>query len=194
MEIWQDVRGFEGHYQVSSLGRIRSLTRVVQKRAGGHFTVRGRLKKTYVNNSGYECVDLDKEGRTHKTTVHRLVASHFCTKPDDATEVHHIDGDRLNNRANNLQWVTRQENVQETIQRGTHNVEAAHRIAWEKNKKPVEMLTLDGKFIREFPSITDAVKETGALQSKISLVCNGHRSTTHGFRWRFKQCEGSEIV
>lgn len=190
-ERWMPVKGFEGSYEISDHGRLRSLDRVTRNKLGRLFSVRGVMKKTHINNSGYECADLSLDDVKKKVTVHRLVALHFCeNRLGQGAEVNHIDGNRLNNRADNLEWVTRKENVRDTVERGTHNVDKAHEAAWEVNKRPVVMLTLDGVELRRFPSMKDAAEATGTHASKISLVCSGKRRSTNGYFWRI----GDEIV
>ncbi|MFY0128065.1 NUMOD4 domain-containing protein [Bacillus cytotoxicus] len=183
METWKDIEGFEGFYQVSNLGKIRSLDRYVPKRNGQKQFFRGKIISTYINNSGYECVDLARGGKKVKNTVHRLVAKHFCKGYREKLDVNHIDADRLNNKAENLEWMSRIENIRDCIKRGTHNVDSAHKIAREKNQKPVAMLDLDGNVLRTFPSIKEAREQTGAI--KIGEVCNGNRRMAGGYKWRF---------
>lgn len=169
--IWLDVKGYEGRYQVSNKGRIKSL-------------YLNRDMRTFVNNSGYECVKFKNNRKTENFTVHRLVAMHFVMGYEEHLHVNHIDGNRLNNSFSNLEWVTAKENIHDMIKRGTHNVSSAHKVAQIKNKKPVEMYDLEGHFIKDFPSIKDAFEETKVL--KIGEVCNGRRKSAGGFVWKFK--------
>ncbi|MHB0800506.1 HNH endonuclease [Bacillus thuringiensis] len=98
-------------------------------------------------------MDLARDGKKVKNTVHRLVAKHFCKGYKEKLDVNHMDADRLNNKAENLEWMSRIENIRDCIKRGTHNVESAHKIAQEKNQKPVAMLDMDGNVLRTFLSI-----------------------------------------
>jgi len=98
-EIWKDINGFEGYYQVSSLGKIKSL----------RFN-KIRYLKFYKRN-GYFCIDLQIKNKIKKTTVHRLVASAFILNPLNKPMINHINGNRKDNRVENLEWVTNSENL-----------------------------------------------------------------------------------
>lgn len=96
-EIWKDIKGYEGLYQISNLGEVRSLFRYKKK------------LKPCKNNIGYEYVNLYKNNKMKRITIHKLVAENFIIKP--ILEINHKDGDKTNNCVNNLEWVTRKENV-----------------------------------------------------------------------------------
>ena len=101
-EIWKDIEGYEGYYQVSSKGRVRSLTRRVY-----NYTKPGRILKVHDNGHSYLNVGLSKEGKRNKHAyVHRLVAAAFIEKPEGCTEVNHKDFNKKNNCVENLEWVT----------------------------------------------------------------------------------------
>lgn len=107
-EIWKDIEGYEGLYQVSNLGRVRSLDRKVW-----NYTKKGRILKPHSNGHSYQNVSLHKENKTEKHLyIHILVAKAFLPNPDNKTEVNHKDFNKLNNRVDNLEWVTRDENKQ----------------------------------------------------------------------------------
>ncbi|MGG1152371.1 HNH endonuclease [Bacillus wiedmannii] len=128
-------------------------------------------------------MDIARDGRRFKNTVHRLVAKHYCEGYREELDVNHIDANRLNNKAENLEWMSRTENIRDCIERGTHDVDSAHKVAWEKNQKPVAMLDLDGNVLRTYTSIKKAREHTGAI--KIGEVCNGNRRMAGGYKWRF---------
>jgi len=114
MEEWKDVKNYEGFYQVSSYGRVRSLDRMVNNRMR-----RGKVlsnKKT--NGNGYLMCTLCKDGIQLNHYVHRLVASAFCEKLDDSFVVNHIDSNVKNNKYSNLEWVSAFDNVQHYIKKG----------------------------------------------------------------------------
>jgi hypothetical protein len=107
MEIWKDIKDYEGHYQVSNLGNIKSLQRVDS--IGRN--VNEKVLKFKINRYGYYNVELYNRGKSKTLKVHRLVANAFLEKDNKRLEVNHIDGDKSNNSVNNLEWCNRSENI-----------------------------------------------------------------------------------
>ena len=173
-EIWKDITGFEGIYQVSNKGRIKSIV------SGG------LIMKTYILNTNYEAIKFTVNGERTSHLVHRLVAREFCEGYREHLDVNHIDADRLNNNSWNLEWVTRKENIHDSIRRGSFNIESAHKKARERVKKPVIQKTLDGEVIKEYESIRTAGKEMGVHENSIGKACRGVVKTSKGFVWEFK--------
>lgn len=114
-EKWAPIRGYDGAYEVSDHGRVRSLDRVdsAQRR------LRGRLLRP-TTRAKYQSVTLSSSGVHRYFYVHRLVAQAFVFNPDPSYEVCHIDGDRLNNHASNLRWDSHQANQMDMVKHGTH--------------------------------------------------------------------------
>lgn len=110
-EIWVDIKGHEDSYQVSNFGRIRSKPRDIVRKDGRKVYMHERIIKTTYINSGYMIVNLHaKDGSLYHKLVHRLVAEHFIPNPKHLEQVNHKDENKLNNKANNLEWCTRQYN------------------------------------------------------------------------------------
>lgn len=110
-EIWKDIPNYEGTYQVSNLGRVRSVSHtVVNNKNGGKRTVQSRLLKQEFRN-GYLVVYFCKDRKRKQFSVHRLVAQAFCVNPNNYTVVNHIDFNKTNNNANNLEWCTQLQNT-----------------------------------------------------------------------------------
>lgn len=99
-EIWKDVAGFEGYYQISNFGRVRSLDRI---KCDG-IRMKGRIKKTHLDSCGYEMVQLRKDGAIKHMSIHRLVATAFIPNPNNLPQVNHIDEVRNHNTIDNLEW------------------------------------------------------------------------------------------
>ena len=119
MEIWKDVPEYEGVYMISNKGRLKALEREIAH--GNTKQIRREtIKHQWMNDDGYMICKLSKDGRNKNVAVHRLVALAFLDNPENKAEVNHIDGNRSNNDVANLEWVTRAENIQDTITRGTH--------------------------------------------------------------------------
>ena len=110
-EIWKDVQGYEGLYQVSNLGRIKSLGRFVDRLASGHCWQEERILKPHKTKYGYLNVILSKKGKTKTFSVHRWVALAFIPNPENKPQIDHINADKTNNTVNNLRWVTCKENI-----------------------------------------------------------------------------------
>jgi DNA-binding Xre family transcriptional regulator len=110
-EIWKDIEGYEGIYQVSSLGRVKSLARVITRSTGADYSVIERILKTANNPSGYEVAILSTNGKMYPVTVHRLVAKAFIPNPENKETINHKNGVKTDNRVSNLEWHTRSENV-----------------------------------------------------------------------------------
>lgn len=169
-EIWKDIPGYEGLYQASTLGRIRSFC---YKQA--------KILKPWLDPD-YLIVQL--KGKNYK--VHRLIALTFIPNPNNYPQINHKDEDRTNNRVNNLEWCTNEYNANY----GTRN-ERIRKILLEKelgnNKKGILQYDLDGVFLREFKSETEALKSLGKLTSRVTSLWQ--RDSLYGYMWKLKESE-----
>jgi len=122
MEVWKDVKGYEGFYQVSNMGNVKSLKRTVPHPRSKVITYRERIMRPSDTN-GYKLLRLSRNGTSTHFLVHRLVAMHFLHNTKNSPEVNHIDYDRSNNKADNLEWCTSHENKQHSADkyRGSNN-------------------------------------------------------------------------
>lgn len=112
MEVWKDIRGYEGLYQVSNMGRVKSLERSVRNNInGGIRVIKESLLSPTDNGNGYKILGLSKGRKRKNHYVHRLVAEHFVENPFEKPYVNHLDYDKSNNKATNLEWCTQVENV-----------------------------------------------------------------------------------
>ena len=116
MEIWKDIKNYKGIYQVSNLGRIRSLKRTIRGN-NNPYIKNGRVLKTW-NFNGYLCANLCLNGANNKVKVHRIVAEAFIENPENKKEVNHINGIRTDNRVENLEWCSHKENIQHAFRTG----------------------------------------------------------------------------
>lgn len=116
-EIWKDIKDYEGIYQVSNLGRVRSLTRKVKTFNGFRIT-KGQLLKPLKTNRNYFRVDLKQNQKNKYKSIHRLVAETFIPNPNNYPIINHIDGDTSNNKADNLEWCTQSHNIKEAYRVG----------------------------------------------------------------------------
>lgn len=119
-EVWLPVPGYEGIYEVSNFGKVRSVTRKVTDRLGRTRTITGQIKKTWIDNGGYERVELCKFDTRVGWGLHRVVAMAFKPGYNEEQEVMHLDHNKLNNHSDNLEWGTHTENIQSTISAGRY--------------------------------------------------------------------------
>jgi hypothetical protein len=206
-EVWRDVPGYEGYYQVSNLGRVKSLDRVIPHPRLGKQTVYGRLltQKVVINiNTIREekmvdlQVSLSMEGKQHYRNVRRLVYAAFVEKiayQRDGRYVINRDGDGYDNSVDNLALVTRAEKSQRALRRGRvpqSHLKSADRSEWKGKTyggmsrcKPVVQLSTDGSLIARYESIAEACRQTGFGSKEIINVAKGRVQSLKGFRWRY---------
>lgn len=176
METWKDVVGYEGLYQVSDEGNVRSLN---YNRTG-----KQKIMKPRNNGSGYLLVGLCKDGKVKQMLVHRLVAQAFVPNPQGLETVNHRDEVKTNNAASNLEWLSMRDN----INYGTHNQRAVEaNINNPKTSKPVQQLDKQGNLLATYPSAHEAERVTGILQPSICNCCNGKYKykSAGGYIWRY---------
>lgn len=169
-EEWRDVVGYEGLYQVSNFGRVKKLARKhIYTNGDVHFYPERFLYRN-PNGNVYTSVRLvDKDFHSIQRGIHRLVAEAFIPNPKNKSDVNHIDGNKHNNRADNLEWATRTENME-------HCREVLH-----KEPKKVKIKCIETG--ETFESLAEASIKTGARISKLSQVVHGQRHTTAGYHW-----------
>ena len=178
MEIWKDIKGFEGLYKVSEKGCVYSMPRPGTK---------GGLLE-YIYDGTYYRVSLYKNGVRKRFFVHRILMETFVPNPLKKPEVNHIDGVKTNNDLKNLEWVTRSENQLHAYSIGLQkpNVREAHKVRHEQTKRKVVQLDMNGKEIQVFNSIQEAAKHIGKDDgTHISAVARGKRNSTGGFKWKY---------
>ena len=175
-EIWKPVVGYEGFYEVSNIGRVRSLARIVECNDGRKRKIKDRTLKGSRNSGGYSGVTLHKDGCTKFVNIHRIVAEAFVPNPLEKEEVNHKDENPSNNHASNLEWVTHKEN----LNYGMRN----ERVA-KANSKPVAQYTKDGAFIKVWASAAEVKRQLGFNHSNIIQVAKGNRKTACGFIWKY---------
>lgn len=169
-EIWKDIKGYEGLYQVSSLGRVRR---------------DGKILKSGLTRGGYLQVHLSKNGKVGHYKIHRLVAEAFLQNLDNNPEVNHKDENKLNNTAENLEWCTSDYNLHygTRIQRYSQT----QRDNGTSKSRAVKQYTIDGVLLNSWNSIRNASRYTGIDSSAICGGCNGKYRVVHGYVWRYAE-------
>lgn len=176
-EEWRDIEGFDGVYQISSLGRVRSFK-----------TGKERFLKGSVYNTGYKTITLRHNGKDCQKLLHRLVAETFIPNPENKPEVNHINCKRDDNRVENLEWVTHYENCNNPLTKKNYS-----RSNYNKRRKGINytkshriiQYDLEGYMIRQWDSISEAARYYGCPQSSISYCLTGRMKTTQDSTWKY---------
>lgn len=163
-EVWKDIKGFEGLYQVSNLGRVRSLERYKNNHSVSQYCPQCILIP-WLNDKGYNIVKLSKNNKKTHKRIHRLVASAFVQNPENKNYVNHIDGNKTNNSTKNLEWCTLSENTKH-----------AYKIGLMKTKK-----VLDKKSGIIYNSVREAALSNGKIESSVGRSCREAKKS----RWSF---------
>lgn len=174
IEEWKPAVGYEGLYEVSNLGRVKSLPRKGTKG--------GILTPTYSNSKHYAHIPLTKNMKLKTVSLHRVVAMAWIPNPYNKPQVNHKNGIKSDNRVKNLEWVTNLENRRHAIATGLNS--AAPIDAIESRKRGV-LQKLDGEIVAMYRSIIDAERITGAKSENITKVCQGKRKNAGGYQWEF---------
>ena len=181
-EEWKDIKGYEGIYQVSNFGRIKSLERLDSSGAIRKET----LLKQYKNHNGYLVVTLCKNGVSKKFFVHRLVAEAFIPNPLNLPYVNHKGENKSKNYVWQLEWCTKEYNNNY----GSRNLNASKtKIENHIKGKVVFQYDLNNNFLKEWLSISDIERELGYKRSVISKCClnKPHCKTAYGYIWKYKK-------
>lgn len=184
-EEWRDIQGYEGYYQVSNLGRVRSLDKYVKNYISGFALRKGMVLKGKSDKDGYKYVTLSKYSKKKTYRIHRLVAQAFLQNPNNYQIINHKDENPSNNNVDNLEWCTIEYNNnywtrKEKCSNSLKGIEKPYLY------KPVIQYTKQGEFIKEFQSIKEAQRHTGVYQGDISRCCNGKRHSAGCFIWKYK--------
>ena len=174
MEEWKKIKGYEGKYQVSNEGRIKSL--------GNNKTRKEKVLKPAKNKDGYLFVKLYKNCEYKKYFIHRLVATAFISNPNNLPQVNHKDEDKTNNNVNNLEWC----NAKYNVNYGTRNERVAHKLSKlniNNPKRSKKVLCIETNIIYE--SVNEAARQTKIDCGGISRACNGKLKTAGGYYWKY---------
>lgn len=177
VEEWRPVRGYEGLYEVSDWGNVRSVDRIIKTKKGErHY--KGKIIQFFKKEDDYLVCSLYYKGKVKRARVNRLVAEAFIPNPENKNVVDHINGERTNNRVENLRWCTQQENNNFELYR-------------EKKKnnplisKSVYQYDSNNNLINIFPSTKEVERKLGIHSSTVSKWCLGKCNDKKGYKWSF---------
>ena len=187
-ELWKDIQGYEGLYQVSNLGRVKSLSRLtIGKKYGKHNLKEKLLKPTLTGK--YYTVALYKNGKSTRFYVHRLVGVAFIENFNNYTDINHKDGNTLNNIVDNIEWCTRSYNIYHSYNTLNRKVNLQNFEAYRNSRKrKINQYDLNGTFIKEWQCISDAEKALNVKSfGKICACCQHQygRKSAFGYKWEY---------
>lgn len=207
-EIWRDIVGFETLYQISNLGRVKSLYKIIRgafnktKGEYGTSTKREMIKKQKIDRYGYNVVNLSPKaqegvvaGKRKHITVHRLVAMAFIPNPENKSQINHKNGIKYNNVPENLEWATvKQNNIHavDVLHRKTSTYWAGKKGKDHTSSKPIFQYDLKGNLIKRFDSMTSAANSVGASNCGISMYIYRKNKNpdkikqAYGYHWALK--------
>lgn len=194
IELWKDIKNYEGLYQISNYGRVKALEKSVW--TGKYFKYYPEIiLKLTSDKDGYLCITLHKDGKAKSFKVHRLVAEAFIPNPDNKPTVNHKNGDKTKNYVDNLEWMTNKENTAHARRTGLmkENQYGKNNYMYGKygkdNPNSISVIQIDkntNNVIKEFYSIIDAQREININATHIIDVCKGRRKTAGGYKWKYK--------
>lgn len=200
-EVWKDIPGYEGLYQVSNLGIVKSYDRIVKHNKGGTAKRNGTVLKQSTNIWGYNMVTLCKDKIQTGKSVHRLIAISFIHNPENKPQVNHKNGVKTDNRIENLEWVDAFENMAHAFKTGliiTKKGNKSHmygKTGFESNVSiPVVQYSLDGQFICIYGSANQAAISINGSNNSIRLCCLNKIKSSGGFQWKHFHGNNDNII
>ena len=180
VEVWKPIMGYEGLYEVSNLGRVRSL-----------FSNNERVLKNVIGSNGYSYVTLSVNNERCIKTIHRLVCEAFLPNPENKPCIDHVNTIRSDNRLENLKWCTHKENINNPLTKekkcgDNHPKPMLGKYGKENHlSKPIIQFTLDGELVRKWDCARMVEQQLGIRHNNISKVLNGERKTAGGCTWEY---------
>lgn len=188
-EVWKDIKGYNGMYQVSNFGRIYSKPRLVDRKGYKNYWTKEKINYGLLYKNGYYVFCLYDGKNYNREYVHRIVAKHFIKNEYNKPTVNHIDGNKQNNKATNLEWNTYSENNKHAYEKGLNFVtDKQKELNVKTNGKGIIRIDDNGNQTF-YESISKAARENNIALSSISLVINKkrNRKTAGGYQWFYKE-------
>lgn len=186
-EVWKDINGFEGVYQISNLGRLKSFKK----------EAKGKILSNTNKKGGYFSIILSKGDKVKSTRIHRLVAEAFIPNPDKLTQVHHKDGNKQNNHIENLEWISERQHHFITRKQNPNAIRGLVKFNKFIRPKKIQQYSLNGELLAEYNNGTEAHLKTGVCARNIHQVATktpfnkkgNVRKQAGGYIWKYKDEE-----
>lgn len=189
-EVWKDIFGYKGLYQVSNLGRVKSLEKKIIDALGREYVLSKKILTIKKHPKGYCFIILSKNNAKKSFLIHRLVGFCFIPNPECKSQINHLNGNRSDNRLENLNWATNSENnlhAYKYLGRKAPRNTLGKFGKLHHRSKPVIQMDLQGNFIKEYECGLQVERELGYLKCVISGACNKRTKTAYGYKWKFKE-------
>lgn len=187
-EEWRDIKGWEGYYQASNLGRIRSVDRFVKDKKDSQKKIKGKIINPSMGTHGYLSISLYNNGISKTYTVHKIIAITFIEPISGKNFINHIDGNKINNNISNLEHVTKSENHLHAYKIGLQKPQRGMLGKYGKDNygsKPISQFAINGEFIKTYEGVRDAIRKNISLGNHISEAANGKYKTAYGYVWKY---------
>lgn len=179
IEIWKDIFGYEGIYQVSSLGKVKSLSRkrLVNKKTNSYHLMPERIMVIKVDKNGYNHITLCKNGLLKTYWLHRIVLKTFVCNPQNLPQINHKNGNKSDNRVENLEWCTSKHNYHEAVKLGLRNNGKVRKKY--KNSRSIAQID-NGKIVKTYESRVSALRAFG-----VKTINVGSPKRSYGYHWKY---------
>lgn len=181
-EVWKDIIGFKGYYQISNLGRLKSLKRSILRNDGSYMNLRERILKPKIDKYGYITYSLTKGNLSKHLTAHRLVAYAFLNKVEGASQINHIDGNKMNNKPENIEWCNSCHNNREAVRLG---LRGGKPYKVRVDSRPILQFK-DGILVKRHQSLAFACRYANLKKTSISNCLQGRSKSSGGYVWKFE--------
>ena len=183
-ELWKPIEGYEGFYEISNKGRVKSLSRIFTRKDGRRYTVKEKIINPTADKDGYLRIELNKIGTPKKHFIHRLVGIAFIDNPKGKPQINHVDFDTKNNNVENLEWVSIQENIDHNVK--NHRLKNQNGINNPNIKINEETVLLIRKLRKQNKTIEEIADISKTTPSNV-------RNIVYNYTWKWLKEEKETV-